>query len=141
MIMKIISKTLTLAYRLWLNIIETSQIRLSMNFYYIKLGLIQLLSNSLDKFKNLNLPQSQNQLRQNNSSNHKSTQIDNVRKKNKISVAIVNNRAFWVHNNTFYTSEVIEGVVDGENAIPIDAYQLSPSEISLLMNVLDEIND
>jgi hypothetical protein len=139
--MKIISKTLTLAYRLWLNIIETSQIRLSMNFYYIKLGLIQLLSNSLDKFKNLNLPQSQNQLRQNNSSNHKSTQIDNVRKKNKISVAIVNNRAFWVHNNTFYTSEVIEGVVDGENAIPIDAYQLSPSEISLLMNVLDEIND
>jgi pectate lyase len=89
----------------------------------------------------LNLPQSQNQLRQNNSSNHKSTQIDNVRKKNKISVAIVNNRAFWVHNNTFYTSEVIEGVVDGENAIPIDAYQLSPSEISLLMNVLDEIND
>lgn len=131
MIMKMISKMATLVFKLWLTIIETSPVKLSMSFCFIKSKLIQSSNHYNNNY--------QKQLLQNQSSGSL-TQTELIRKKNRINVAIINDRAYWVHNNVFYTSEIIDGVIDGENAVGVDAYSLSPSEVSLLMNVLDAIS-
>lgn len=68
------------------------------------------------------------------------SQIDQVRKKNIVKVAIVNNRAFWVKNNKFWTSRIIDGYIDDVNAEEIDAHSLSKKELLMLLEILDELS-
>lgn len=68
------------------------------------------------------------------------SQIDKIRKQNTVSVAIVEDRAFWVKNNKFYTSNIVDGYIDDVNASEIDAHSLSDNEINLLLEILDELN-
>ena len=67
------------------------------------------------------------------------TQLDKARKKNIIKVAITENKAYWVHENIFYESDVVDGYVDSENSRPIDAHKLSQKELNKLMDILDGI--
>ena len=68
------------------------------------------------------------------------TQLEKVRKRNVIRVAIVNNKAYWVHNNTFYEAEVIDGSIQNEKAKQIDAHNLSQKELNTLLDILDNIS-
>lgn len=74
------------------------------------------------------------------SDNHPQSQIDKVRKQNIVRVAIVNNRAFWVKNNKFWTSRIVDGYIDDVHAEEIDAYSLSKKELDLLLEILDELS-
>lgn len=57
-------------------------------------------------------------------------------------VAIVDDIAYWVHENIFYSSELDE---DGDpkfsEARPIDTMSMSPSEVSKLLNILDSLKE
>jgi len=67
------------------------------------------------------------------------SQLDKIRKKNVVKVAIIGDKAYWVHNNIFYQSDVINGYIDNEAAVPIDAHSLSKKELDKLLKVLDNI--
>jgi hypothetical protein len=67
------------------------------------------------------------------------SQLDKIRKKNVVKVAIIGDKAYWVHNNTFYQSNVVDGYIDNSAAIPIDAHNLSKKELDKLLKVLDNI--
>jgi len=69
------------------------------------------------------------------------SQLDKVRKKNIIRIAITGNKAYWVSDNIFYESDVVDGYVDNENARPIDAHKLSKKEVQNLLDILDGINN
>jgi hypothetical protein len=57
-----------------------------------------------------------------------------------IRTAIYGDRAFWVHDNIFYESEVnVEP--DWSTARPIDTMDLSPQSLNNLMNVLDALKN
>jgi hypothetical protein len=73
-------------------------------------------------------------------SSEPSSQLDRLRKRNIIKVAIIDNRAFWVHDNKFYTSNIVDGRIDDEHAEEINAYSLSDNEMNLLLEVLDNLN-
>jgi hypothetical protein len=68
-----------------------------------------------------------------------SSQLDKQRKKNIIRVAIIGKKAYWVHNNIFYESEIVDGYIDNEGAKPVDAHSLSEKEFDKLLSVLDNI--
>jgi len=68
------------------------------------------------------------------------TQLQKLRKDNVIKVAIFEDKAYWVHNNIFYVSNIIDGDIDNGGAKPIDAHKLSKKEMDFLLEVLDNLN-
>jgi hypothetical protein len=67
------------------------------------------------------------------------SQLDRIRKKNIIRVAIVEKKAYWVHQNVFYVADVVDGEIDNDAAKPIDAQILSKKELDKLMYILDSL--
>ena len=68
------------------------------------------------------------------------SQLEKIRKKNIIRVAIIDEKAYWVHNNTFYQADIIDGFINNDEAKAIDAHTLSQDELSALMEILDTIS-
>lgn len=68
------------------------------------------------------------------------TQMQKMQKKNIIRVAIVNDKAYFVHENTFYTAKIVDGEVDRSSASPVNAIDMSKKEINHLLSILDNMN-
>jgi hypothetical protein len=68
------------------------------------------------------------------------TQMQKLQKKNVIKVAIVKNKAYFVHENTFYTADIVDGEVDRASASPINAINMSKKEIENLLLILDNMD-
>lgn len=57
-----------------------------------------------------------------------------------IRVAVYDDKAYWVHNNVFYESEITREP-DFETARPINIMSMSNKEIKKLLVILDEIEE
>ena len=95
-----------------------------------------VMPNYFDDTEELNLedilsriPQKENEL----------TQMEKVQRQNIIRVAIVNEKAYFVHENTFYTAALINGEVDRSSASPINAFDMSKKEMNMLLSILDNM--
>lgn len=66
--------------------------------------------------------------------------MQKIREKHTIKIAIIGSKAYWVYNNTFYETNVVDGMVDNQGAKPIDTSNLSNKEVKMLMDVLDNIS-
>lgn len=82
----------------------------------------------------------QSELRETKKKVKSQSQLDKVRKKNTIKIALTDSKAYWVHENTFYESDLIDGHIDNENTRPVDAHKLSKKELNELLVILDGIN-
>ena len=58
-----------------------------------------------------------------------------------IRIAMLDDKAYWVHDNIFYEADLIDGDPDIDNARPIDAINISDVEIDKLLYILDTLND
>lgn len=67
------------------------------------------------------------------------TQMEKIQRENIIRVAIVNEKAYFVHDNTFYTASLINGEVDRSSASPINAFDMSKKEMNMLLSILDNM--
>lgn len=86
--------------------------------------------------KNLNL------VFQKQKNKKKKSQMQKLLDKNSISVAIVNNKAYWVKDNTFYTASIdAVGDIDTDNAEVVDVFSLSEPEMKNLLKILDSITE
>ena len=126
------NRIISIAYRLWQSIIWKSQLNLSKILYYISSNLTHSLNHYSNKSENLHQNQEE--------SNLPTSQIEKVRKKNIVKVAIVHNRAFWVKDNKFWTSKIVDGYIDDVHAEEIDAHSLSKKELDMLLEILDELS-
>jgi hypothetical protein len=73
--------------------------------------------------------------------NSPKSQLDRIRRKNTIRVAILERKAYWVHDNIFYEAEVVNGQINNENAKPIDAHSLTQRDLNRLLMILDSMKD
>ena len=73
------------------------------------------------------------------SENSPKSQLDRVRRKNIIRVAIIEKKAYWVHDNVFYEADVVDGQIDNDAAKPINAHGLSTKELNKLLYILDSL--
>lgn len=67
------------------------------------------------------------------------SQLHRLRKRNAMTVAIVEDKAYWVHDNVFYETDVVDGEIVRENAKQVDAFSLSSKQFSHLLDILDNI--
>jgi hypothetical protein len=66
---------------------------------------------------------------------------DHVEEDEYVSIAIIDDTAYWVVDNTFYQAEVVNGHVDGDTSRPIDAFELSRSDLDKMMYILDNLKE
>jgi hypothetical protein len=61
--------------------------------------------------------------------------------KNTVKVMLVEDQAYWVHNNMFYTADLIEGFVDPETAKAVDTNNMSKRDIDKMLFILDSLKN
>lgn len=71
----------------------------------------------------------------------KKTQMDKMLEKNSVNVMIIDNQAYWVFNNVFYTANFIDGNVDTESTKPIDTSNMSKKDMDKMFFILDKLGD
>jgi hypothetical protein len=132
-----------LLYRLWLSIIATNVINLSMILYSIKHRLNPLYDSSKHKSKEVSKKTqslSKQIEKQYGIPIIPDSQLEQFRKEYTVKVAIIGDKAYWVHNNVFYETDVVDGEIDKTSSKPIDADTLSTKQVRMLMDVLDSIS-
>ena len=72
---------------------------------------------------------------------NKQTQMDKMLEKNSVNVMIVDDKAYWVFKNVFYTAEFVNGDVDPETTKPIDTSDMSKEDIDKMLFILDKLGD
>jgi hypothetical protein len=58
-----------------------------------------------------------------------------------INVAIMDDKAYWIHNNTFYMADIVDDEVDKNTSRPVDAMQMSLYEINKMLFIVDHLNE
>lgn len=126
-------------FKMCLIIIATSPVNLSMSYFFIKKqkkktidNLVALLSNSTIE-ELMRIPQM--------NVKKKPSQMTSLMNKDKVDIAVVNDKAYWVKNNSLYTSQLKEdGEIDIENAEIVDVFSLSNKEIGKLLKIIDSLD-
>jgi hypothetical protein len=71
----------------------------------------------------------------------KESQMARVINETRVNIAIMNNKAYWIRNNTVFSSKLDEeGNVDISNAEKVDVFSLSEKEMKSLMSIIDSLN-
>jgi hypothetical protein len=62
-------------------------------------------------------------------------------KSNTVRVLIVEDHAYWVHDNMFYIADTVEGLVNPETVRPIDTSNMSNRDIDKMLFILDSLKN
>lgn len=71
----------------------------------------------------------------------KNSQLKKRAKKNMVKVVITDDKAYWVLDNVFYMSNLIDGGPDPETTQPVDAVNIPKEDLDKLIFILDNINE
>jgi hypothetical protein len=66
---------------------------------------------------------------------------DFVEDEEYIRIAVFEDKAYWVINNSLYEADFIDGEIDKENSKAVDAFNLDFKQVNKMMEVLDGIQD
>lgn len=58
-----------------------------------------------------------------------------------VSVAFLEDKAYWVIDNTFYEADIIDGQVDRETSKPVDAFEMTNLEVMKMLFILDNLTE
>jgi hypothetical protein len=61
--------------------------------------------------------------------------------KNSVKVLIIENNAYWVHDNMFYVADTVDGSVDSETVRPVDTNNMSKRDIDKMLFILDSLKN
>jgi hypothetical protein len=62
-------------------------------------------------------------------------------KNNTVRVLIIEDHAYWVHDNMFYIADTVEGLVNPETVRPIDTNNMSNRDIDKMLFILDSLKN
>jgi hypothetical protein len=69
----------------------------------------------------------------------KSSQIAKRIDKNKLNAIIIDDKAYWVIDNVFWTSNLINGRPNMSEASPVDIYNMPKKELDKMLFILDNL--
>lgn len=58
-----------------------------------------------------------------------------------VSVAYVEDTAYWVINNTFYQADIVDGYIDRSSSRPVDVFKMSNKELLKMLFILDNLTE
>ena len=56
-----------------------------------------------------------------------------------IKIVIVDDKAYWVSDNIFYTAETDRGSIISETAKPVDTTNMSKNDVDKMLTILDNL--
>jgi hypothetical protein len=62
-------------------------------------------------------------------------------KNNSVRVLMVEDHAYWVHNNMFYVADIANGLVNPETVKPVDTSNMSNRDIDKMLFILDSLKN
>ena len=65
--------------------------------------------------------------------------MPNENEEDCISIAIVENQAYWVSDNTFYVAELVNGEIDRASCRPVNVFEMSNTDIRKMLFILDNL--
>lgn len=57
-----------------------------------------------------------------------------------VKIIVIDNKAYWVKNNIFYTADTVNGKIVGETAKPIDTAEMSKKDVDKMLFILDNLD-
>lgn len=60
---------------------------------------------------------------------------------NTVRVLILEDNAYWVHNNMFYVADTADGLVNPETVRPVDTNNMSKRDIDKMLFILDSLRN
>ena len=57
------------------------------------------------------------------------------------SIAVIEDKAYWVINNIFYQADVINGEIDRSSSKPINAFNMSHRDVTKMLFILDNLTE
>jgi hypothetical protein len=60
---------------------------------------------------------------------------------NSVKVLMMEDNAYWVHNNMFYVADTVDGFVNQETVRPVDTNNMSKRDIDKMLFILDSLRD
>lgn len=58
-----------------------------------------------------------------------------------INVAIIEDKAYWIYNNTFYEADIVNNIIDKETSRPVDAINMNLYELNKMLFIVDHLNE
>ena len=62
-------------------------------------------------------------------------------KNNSVKVLMIEDHAYWVHNNMFYVADIANGLVNPETVKPVDTSNMSNRDIDKMLFILDSLKN
>ena len=62
-------------------------------------------------------------------------------RKNTVRVLIIEDQAYWVHDNMFYMADTADGLVNPETVRPVDTNNMSKRDIDKMLFILDSLRN
>lgn len=60
---------------------------------------------------------------------------------NTVKVLIIEDQAYWVHDNMFYVADTVNGLVNPETVRPVDTNNMSKRDIDKMLFILDSLRN
>lgn len=71
----------------------------------------------------------------------KKTQAITHYNKNKINVLLIEDKAYWIKDNTFFFADVIDGIVDQESAKVVDIMGMDAVELDKMSFIVSKLTE
>lgn len=69
------------------------------------------------------------------------SQSYNYQEEAYIKVVIVDGKAYWIKENTFYTAEVVDGMVDKESTKEVDTMSMNDVELKKMLVIVETLRE
>ena len=71
----------------------------------------------------------------------KESQMEKLEKEKKVDVAIVKDKAYWIHHNVLYQADVhSSGEILTDEAKPVDVINMPDNQLSKIIKIVDSFN-
>jgi hypothetical protein len=71
----------------------------------------------------------------------RNSQSYNYQEEAYIRVVVVDSKAYWIKENTFYTADVIEGIVDKDSTREVDTMSMSDVELKKMLVIVETLRE
>ena len=71
----------------------------------------------------------------------RSSQSYNYHEEAYIRVVVVDGKAYWIKENTFYTADVVDGTVDKESTKEVDTMSMSDVELKKMLVIVETLRE
>ena len=72
--------------------------------------------------------------------NNRSSQIKKRIDDRTTDIIVIDNRAYWVSDSVFYTSNIVDGKPNISDAAPVDIYNMPKKELDKMLFILDNLS-